>query len=119
MSDPIAPDEQNDPLAKTKDDTEEQELRFRLFGQEYKLAQLDDLSYEEIEMIEDALGKSIADIDIRLAKFQRWLIYVSLRRAGRKDVAFEDLGRVKFSAAEIIDQEADGQGPTPSGVSAD
>lgn len=92
----------------------EPELRFKLFGHEYKMASLDTLTYDEIELIEDAMGASLGNIDITRAKFQRWMIYVSLQRAGRTDVSFEDLGRVKWQAAEMVGDDADegGVGPT-------
>lgn len=88
------------------------ELRFKMNGREYRLASLDDLTYEEIEMIEDAFDKPLAEVDLRRAKAQRWLIFLSLKRAGQ-NVKFADLGEIKF--ADV--QDADDAGPTsPDGA---
>lgn len=87
----------------------DQELRFKVGGREYRMASFDDLTYDEIEMIEDAFDKPLEEIDIRRAKAQRWMIYISLRRAGQ-NVKFEELGQIKFTDVQDAD-EAD-VGPT-------
>lgn len=83
--------------------------RFKVEGNEYPLADTDDLTFEELEMLEDAFGMAYEDIDWRRAKSIRWLIYLSMRRGG-SDVKFEDLGSVKFSDFSDVEEEPETNG---------
>lgn len=98
------------PAAKAaEDDAVDQELRFKFRGGEYRLVGFDELTYKEIEVLEDAFDKPIQEIDTRRALAQRWAIFISLQRAG-VDLSFDDLGQIRF-IGDIEDPDAI-EGPT-------
>lgn len=77
-------------------------VRFKVNGTEYVMADVSDLDFEEQELIEDAFNLPIEEVDFRRAKALRWLIFVSMRRAGQQ-VTFDDLKTIKSS--DIQDAE--------------
>lgn len=93
---------------------EPEKARFKFKGREYDIADIDDLEFGELEEIEDAFGLPAEEIDWRRAKATRWLLYLSLRRAG-VTVKFEDLAEVRFSDVEDGD---DPDRPTEDGAPA-
>lgn len=69
---------------------------FVVDGKTYEIVDLDDLEFGEIELIEDAFGVAAEEIDFRRTKAIRWLVFISMRRAGA-DVEFEQLAQIKVS----------------------
>lgn len=93
------------PAAKKKTEDEAAPARFRIDGKEYPVVHIDDLEFSEIELVEEAFDCAIEDIDIRRAKAMRWLVFISMRRAGA-DITFEDLGELKITDVAEVEQAA-------------
>jgi hypothetical protein len=95
-----------------KAEEQDSTVRFKVNGREYVMADVSDLDFEEQELIEDAFNLPLEDIDFRRAKALRWLIFVSMRRAGVQ-VTFDDLKSIKGS--DISDaEERPTEEPAPS-----
>lgn len=109
------------PVKKQAQPEADEETRIRFDGRDYKLPQLDDLTYAEIELIEDAFDKPLHEIDTRRVKFQRWMIYLALKRGKAKvdgePVTFQNLGEIKFTDVDGDDKDA--EGPTEPTAPAD
>lgn len=87
---------------------------FLVEGKRYPVVDLDDLEFGEIELIEEAFGCAADDVDFRRAKAIRWLVFISMKRAGA-DVKFDDLGDLKFSAIEDApEQPSNGAAKRPT-----
>ena len=91
---------------------EADETRIRFDGRDYTIPSLDDLTYEEIELIEDAFDKPFAEIDTRRAKFQRWMVFLTLKRGDAKvdgqPVTFANIGGIQYADIDVTDSDAEG-----------
>lgn len=82
--------------AKPKD-----ELQLSINGRAYSM-NLDDLTIDEIEVIEDAFDKPADELtssDWKRTKMMRCLVYFLMRRDGQ-DVSLEDVGEISLSGIE-------------------
>jgi hypothetical protein len=80
--------------------------RFTIEGKTYPLADPNDLTFGEIEQIEDAFGVPIEDIDWRMQKFARWLVYISIHRHDAEStIKFDDLGEMRFQALDWSEEK--------------
>jgi len=88
--------------AKPKDS----ELTLAINGREYTM-DLDDLTVDEIEIIEDEFDKPAGELtssDWQRTKMTRCLVYFLLRRDGQ-DVTMDDVREIRLQ--DVGDQEAD------------
>ena len=81
-------------------------LRFKVNGRTYKLLNLEELEFWEVEFIEENCGGTpVHELDIRRARALRSLLFVSMQRAG-SDISFDELGEIKYDDVEQVKEEA-------------
>lgn len=80
---------------------------FKINGIEYDL---DDLTLDEVESIEDLAGGSFSSIDFGSAKTMKAIAFTLMRR-NRPDLMMDEVGKVKMIDFTSADEEVPETGP--------
>lgn len=89
------------------------DFRFKLDGKLVEIT-VSDMTFEEIELLEDAFDAPISRIDLERAKALRLLAFIALRRKDSK-VRMEDLSVLPIVSLAEADQPAAAAGEADAG----